>query len=339
MILPLLLLLLILSLSPDESTAFTGLHSKTRNGGCGTASSLFLSKHEQGDERILENAATVENSDRRSLFRKAAVLSAALLLGNPVAPAHAAYGREYPIELQSTDAGASQGRRERKVNRIREQQQKEQQDAVEVKPQSAAVWASALWFLSGSRSTPVATPLANALYDPSEEQWLKDRNDGLFAELPLALMAALTVVFFAAGAVMDTVVQAVVEPSTSLPLACVSLVFGGAFELGRIASGDKGLTRQESDRATLLETEFEEFAQARLRSGGTCHRQEVVRAFRRYFAKYRQESSEDENSMTDLEIERLIRAWSQAQLGVEMSPSGFFKGIQINTNADLVLQR
>ena len=48
----------------------------------------------------------------------------------------------------------------------------------------SAIWAGALWLLSGSRSNPLITPLANVLYDEKEEDWLKDRNDGLFACFP-----------------------------------------------------------------------------------------------------------------------------------------------------------
>lgn len=280
----------------------------------------------------------------------ATLLGPQLVLSAALEPAQA-YDREYPIELQSTDTGASE--RDRKVNRIMEQKQREKEIAVEIKPLTAATWASALWFLSGSRSNPLATPLANILYDPSQEDWLKDRNDGLFAKLPVPLLVALAIVYFAAGAIMDSLIQLIAEPSTSFPLAGVALIAGATLELGRFASGVKRLTRDEYDRASQLRDEFEVFATQRLRSGGTCHRQDVVKAFRRFYAKYRQapppqqQQQQQDNdptmngtiALTDLEIERLLRAWSRTRRDVEMSSSGFYSGLQINTDADVFVER
>ena len=101
-------------------------------------------------------------------------------------------------------------------------------------------------------------------------------------------------------------------------------------------SGEKGLTRDENDRAVQLEDEFEEFAEKRLKQGGNCHRSDVVKSFRRYFAKYRQVDSE-QYPLTDLEIEKLLRSWNrkQNQNRAEMRSTGFYYGIQINTDADV----
>ena len=52
------------------------------------------------------------------------------------------------------------------------------------------------------------------------------------------------------------------------------------------------MTKDENDRAVQLEDEFEEFAEKRLKLGGNCHKSDVVKSFRRYFAKYRQADSE-----------------------------------------------
>jgi hypothetical protein len=148
-------------------------------------------------------------------------------------------------------------------------------------------WGGALWLLSGSRSNPLVTPLANAIYNQDDEQWLKDRNEGLFASVPPLLFVILAVVFGALGIITDRGILLATqgEANVSLQLAGVSLISGGALELGRIFSGEKGLTRQESDRDSQLQKEFSDFAQNRLVSGGNCHRSEVVKAFRRYYAK------------------------------------------------------
>ena len=83
----------------------------------------------------------------------------------------------------------------------------------------------------------------------------------------------------------------------------------------------------------MLESEFVEFADKRLRTGGSCHRNEVVAAFRRYYAKYRQ-ADNPSYPLADLEIEQLLRAWSRSR-GVEMTNAGFYYGIKINKDADV----
>ena len=96
------------------------------------------------------------------------------------------------------------------------------------------------------------------------------------------------------------------------------------------------MTRDERDRAVQLNEEFDDFAEKRLIIGGNCHRTDIVKSFRRYFGKYRQADSQ-EYPLTDLEIEKLVRFWNQKknQGKAEMSSSGFYYGIQINTDADV----
>jgi len=196
------------------------------------------------------------------------------------------------------------------------------------------VWAVALWLLSGSRSNPIVTPLGNAIYDEEKEPWLKDRNVGLFAPLPAGFLLLMGLVFILFGVITDRAIVFLAEgdSSATLQLAGVALIGGGALELGRIAGGEKGETREENERATLLANEFNEFAGKRLKRGGNCHRSEVVGAFRRYFAKYRYEN--EEYPLSDLEIERLIREWNREEGNDSMSSAGFFTGLQINDQAD-----
>ena len=126
------------------------------------------------------------------------------------------------------------------------------------------------------------------------------------------------------------------DSDVCLQLAGVSLIGGATLELGRIASGEKQVTRDEMDRSMQLRHEFAEFANRRLVPGGNCHRRDIVAAFRRYFAKYRQADSE-EYPLTDLEIEQLLRTWNQQENGgrAEMTSGGFYYGIQINKDADV----
>jgi len=253
-----------------------------------------------------------------------------------------AYDKEYPSDLDTAD-GYVDGR-QRKLEAIREQEF-ERTSPITLGPFSqplgAVLWGGALWLLTGSRSNPLVTPIANVLYDEKKEGWLKDRNEGLFADLPAPLFVVLAIVFVAAGYGTDLLVTKLSEGerAISLQLAGVTLISSASLELGRIASGEKKETREESDRGTQLEQEFAAFAANRLKPGGNCHRNEVVQAFRRYYAKYRQPDNPD-YPLTDLEIERLLRNWSSPFPGIEMSSAGFYSGIQINTDADVfVAQR
>jgi hypothetical protein len=204
------------------------------------------------------------------------------------------------------------------------------------------VWGGALWFLAGSRSNPLATSIANNLYDPEQEKWLEDRNAGLFASPPLPFLLLLGFVFICLGVFTQFTLLQLGEGDGSLSaqLAGVSLIGGGALELGRIASMEKGLTRDEFDRDIQLQQEFEEFASKRLQLGGNCHRTDVVSSFRRFYAKYRQVDSE-QYPLTDLEIEQLLRWWNgTANRGrAEMTSRGFYYGIQINKDADVFVSR
>jgi hypothetical protein len=253
-----------------------------------------------------------------------------------------AYEKTFPIELTAATDG-SDGR-QRRVEKILEKEKRSISPLAVgplYKPLSSVMWGTALWLLSGSRSNPVVTPLANVMYDESREEWLKDRNDGLFGDIPAPLYLVLALVFLATGFAWDEVLCIWTEGdrNLSLQLAGVSLITGASWELGRIASGEKKQTRNESNRSVQLQQEFEEFANSRLLPGGNVHRNEVVRAFRRYFAKYRQaDSPVEEYVLGDLEVEQLLRAWSRSK-GIKMSSAGFYTGIQINQNADVFVSR
>jgi hypothetical protein len=271
-----------------------------------------------------------------------------------VPPAAHAYAtrQEFPAELNVAVDGDG---RARKQEEIRERQASGVSSLTlgpSYKPLSAALWGSALWFVSGSRSTPVATPLANLVYgnrndnnldddDDEEQDWLQDRNDGLFGDLPLPLLLLLALLFGSFGAVTDTLLVNFVlegDRNASLQLAGVSLITAATFELGRIASGEKAPTRPQAERDDLLTAEFAAFADARLIMGGNCHRSDVVAAFRRYYSKYRAMDSE-EYPLSNLEIEGLLKVWTARLPRVERSSAGFYYGVQINKKADVFASR
>ena len=174
------------------------------------------------------------------------------------------------------------------------------------------MWALALWLASGSRGNPLVTPLANVLYDvdqssssaasseeqendgdssdkegqqqkqKQQQQWLTDRNEGYFGELPIEFMAILSAVFVFCGVIIDRVVYFLADgdAEVSFQLAGVSAIGGAVWEVGRLAAKEKAPTREEYDRDVTLYKEFEEFAKKRIVIGrGSCHRSDVINAF------------------------------------------------------------
>lgn len=289
-------------------------------------------------------------SNRRKFMQSCSnkAFTAALLatLGTEKA---SAYDKSFPDNLDFSNMD-SPDKQQYKKNQITTQNrpivQKNNKAEVTEDIVPALTWGLAAWLLSGSRSNPLVTPLANILYDSSDEeknQWLQDRNDGLFASIPLSLTIILGGVFIGIGILIHKFILILEgeggDADVSLQLAGVSVIGGAALELGRIASGEKQLTKEDMDRSILLQTEFEEFASKRLKNGGNCHRSEVIRAFRRYFAKYRnaENPQNPEYDVSDLEIERLIKGWSRSMGYQEMSSAGFFTGMQLDDRSDVLL--
>lgn len=129
------------------------------------------------------------------------------------------------------------------------------------------------------------------MYDKTaiENQWLRDRNDGCFADYLPQLTIVLSTLFLLFGILADRSIYFLSDGEADIPvqLGGVAAITGAVWEVRRLAAGEKGSTKQESERDSLLEREFEEFADRRLivsmnRSTGTTlsvHRSEVVKAF------------------------------------------------------------
>lgn len=285
-------------------------------------------------------------SVHRRHFIKSIATGTIIGTGSLSSPSNA-FEKAYPVELGFVDGDTShnlEAIRQERILQKKESYKKSMDYVKNTNPLSfrgpkdiltCGIWGGALWFLGGSRSNPLVTPIANAMYNDEEEEWLKDRNDGLFASLPLPLYGVLLVVFLALGILTDRLVLLLADGSAnvSLQYAVLGLLNGLFFELGRVASGEKGPTRDQYDRTSELREEFNEFASNRLKRGGNCHRSDVVRAFRRYFAKYRQEDSE-QYPLTNMEIERLLKEWNSVNTLAEMTSAGFYNGLSINEQAD-----
>jgi len=288
----------------------------------------------------------IENTNQKN--RRQLLTGALLTTCSPfLSPSSAiAMQKEYPADLEADTNINIETIRRQKIASVKANRQKYQSELTQnpldfglVDTGSTFVWAGALWLLSGSRCNPLVNPLANLFYNEDEEEWLRDRNEGLFSSPPPGLYLILATIFVILGVGMDRILFFLTEGDRpiGLELGVSSLIAGFWVELGRIAGGEKGKDREESERDEMLEAEFMEFAQSRLVPGGNCHRSEVAGAFRRYNAKYRYADS-DEYPLADIEIERMVKRWGKEK-GIKMSSAGFFNGVQINTSADIFVER
>lgn len=304
--------------------------------------------------------------ERRAFLSGMLATTAAAITTSTAAEPASAYEQAFPVELQSTPVDEietssnsltklKEERLSNKKAKVAATRSELRNDPLGLNPRSlresnnfgltvagASAWALALWFAAGSRSNPIVTPLANALYDETAEDWLADRNEGYFAELPLSFAAVLSAVFVVLGVVLDRAVyfSADGDAEVSLQLAGVSVIGGAVWEVGRLAAKEKAPTREEYERDALLYREFEEFAQRRLVVGrGSCHRSDVISAFRRFNPKYRVADNE-QYPLVDIEIERILRVWNRDfGSGSEMSSAGFFSGITVDDVADAFAPR
>mmetsp|Transcript_20562 Transcript_20562/g.26596 ORF Transcript_20562/g.26596 Transcript_20562/m.26596 type:complete len:339 (+) Transcript_20562:104-1120(+) len=308
-----------------------------------TLGSPSLHAHTEGNEK----------TERRDVLKTIGATCAIVIgVSSTSVDKASGYQKAFPTELDQSGADIESIRREYISNKKRELDQKksfknfvngfgEGESPVQQKSDTnkntltSIVWGGALWLLSGSRQNALVNPTANLLYDAEEEQWLKDRNEGLFAPLPTDFQIILGAIFLTFGFLVDRIVLFVTEGDANvcLQLAGVAAINGAFFELGRVASGEKDKSREESEREITLTEEFSQFAADRLEAGGNCHRSEVVRAFRRYNPKYRTDNSDF--PLTDLEIEQLLRKWNRCMGNDEMSSAGFFSGIQLNKTSEV----
>mmetsp|Transcript_17191 Transcript_17191/g.32537 ORF Transcript_17191/g.32537 Transcript_17191/m.32537 type:complete len:416 (-) Transcript_17191:510-1757(-) len=349
-------------LPQGRSSKATLPFSKLNNHGRDTSGDSFSTRmaayqQQEGDEpcaskshhnSLHEIRSQASIRDRR-LFLQNMLVATTASLG--LSPSSEAFEQAYPITLDFENNDTSRNvqtiRQERiSVKRAKLNQSRENvlSNPLAFKTKTdvlgALTWSGALWLLSGSRSNPLVRPLANALYDTNTKKgaWVKDRNEGLFAPFPIAFSILMGIVFLVLGVFVDRALLLVADgqSSTVLQLAGVSLIGGASLELGRIASGEKMKTREDSERDDTLADEFEEFASKKLifGQGGSVHRSEVIKSFRRYFAKYRVENND--YPLNDLEIEQLLREWNRKMGNLEsMTSSGFIKNIKINTEAEI----
>jgi len=287
---------------------------------------------------------------RRQFFKDLLLTSTSAATILSTSSVASAYNERFPDALDFTRMDEID-RQQYKKNQIMSQNKVRSKNDFKIDKNDIApsiTWAAASWLLLGSRSNPLVTPLANVFYDSnddSDNQWLIDRNQGLFASVPLPLYVVLSGMFLLIGFLIHILILALEgglgDVDVSLNLAGVSLIGGASLELGRIASGEKAVTKEENDRTLLLQKEFDEFAEKRLLIAprGNCHKSEVIRAFRRFYGKYRvaENPQNPEYDVADLEIERLLKSWNREAGNQEMSSVGFITGVEMNDQSDVLL--
>ena len=237
---------------PDNPTT-TDSHLPTRistvnefSRGSEEIESLSASKCKQNDD---SNGASMQNR-KQALFSisSAFVATTAGVLSSTISPSPSiAFDKTFPVELTDGDdkpRGVTIGQRSNSQQRKQKAElakKKMDQNLASFNMKNdllpSLTWGLAFFFASGSRSNPLANPLANVLYDEKEERWLKDRNAGLFSALPLPFLFLLGLVFLIMGTVTQYSLLQLSEGDSGVcgELAGISLIGGGFFEIGRIA--------------------------------------------------------------------------------------------------------
>tara|TARA_B110001452_G_scaffold199527_1_gene169481 strand:- start:981 stop:1784 length:804 start_codon:yes stop_codon:yes gene_type:complete len=138
----------------------------------------------------------------------------------------------------------------------------------------------------------------------SSGEWLDDRAEGLAAPAPAVVRATTVALCASAGFVLERLLSSSGSEQAALYLGASTCIWGGLYEVAR----PKLKTRDERELEATRQSEFLEFAEAKLRSSDrpadTVHETEVVRAFRRYYPKYRAE-----RGVSDKELFDLMRRW------------------------------
>lgn len=309
-----------------------------------------------------------------------AAASTAVALAASSPPSANAYEQTYPNELKSTIDTNEIENSSNSLSKLKEERISKKRAFVDATKQElrndplglnifsndpnfgttlvgATTWAIALWFASGSSSNPLVTPVANVIYSnkdyldddsgtmQTQNSWLTDRNDGYDSNIPLTLLTLLLIIYLIFGILIDRAVYFFVtdgDADVSLQLGGVCAITAAVYEIGRLATKEKPITRMEYYRDVELYNEFKDFASKRIiikaGTSSTCHRSDVISAFRRYNPKYRRAdtSTEEQYYISDIEIERILKRWNREYgSGITMSSAGFFQGISINNGADV----
>ena len=172
-------------------------------------------------------------------------------------------------------------------------------------------------------------------------EWLEDRAGGYASEAPLPVRVATGALFAAAGFALERVLTAASSEQAAFYLGASTTLWGSLYEVAR----PKLASRAEREQREVREADFIAFAEARLEAGGSCHETEIVKAFRRYYPKYRVN-----RGITDKEVYDLMRRWMSVprtqllpggaistEIVSARSPAGYYSGLSVAKEPDVGL--
>ena len=124
---------------------------------------------------------------------------------------------------------------------------------------SGAAYGGAVYFGLGSRNSPLLLPLGKVLYGENAT-WVSDRRDGMYSSPPALFLGAYVGLCLVWGLGLDRAVLRLVvdgDEALTLQLGVLSFLSAGFLELSRIDSGEKNVSREESEREGVWFQEFE----------------------------------------------------------------------------------
>lgn len=217
------------------------------------------------------------------------------------------------------------------------------------------LWTAVLWFgvfndvlfPRAARPSDLVLPALGRLlgYSADRDQWLDDFERGSRGEYPVQVLAAGLVVFGLAGAALQAGIAAFFEGAAGagVQFGVIGCLWAGAYEIGRIETGDSLNSRQVDDELARVYAEFTDFASARLErvdEQTVINQLEVVSAFRRFCPRHR--SPELGGGASDATIVKCFKRWYflgydcyQTGYGETVSnaptptANGFFKGVAV----------
>lgn len=154
------------------------------------------------------------------------------------------------------------------------------------------------------RSLGRAAGLSVDAIDYTAPAWIRAGTVAIFAGAGFATAATL-------GSLLGG------DASWSVSTGMGACVAAGMYEVGRPQ-------RLSVEEAQVLESQwkdFERYASEKLQRSGRCHESEVIRGFRRSFARYRQPSA-----ISDATIRDMVRNWHPK---AERTGRGFYKNLSL----------
>lgn len=212
-----------------------------------------------------------------------------------------------------------------------------------------------LFFPRAARPSDIVLPALGRLLG-MEGKWLDDFEKGSRGEFPATILAISVPIFLLGGAAVETLARFLYgsmsgdSSAFAFSIGVIGCIWAGVYEIGRVDTGDALRTREEDEERERVRQEFQDFAEKnieRCSETQSVNQVEIVRVFRRSYARHRR--VDQEGSAPDELIIRALRLWYQSSYGtiddgygsrdsvLSKAPpptaSGFFKGLRLKSRA------